>query len=244
MKLLNRFKGLLRRRQRAKRMGFAYSRDRLWETPQEMRIAGRMVELSLPNDQGTRIAFRDIFLEDVYGLLTFGDKPRKILDIGGHAGLFSLYARALFPDAVIHSYEPNPALKKCLQHQSEIARFTPFDEAVAGIASRARLSMGADLVFTRTIPDPGGDIRVISIEEAINRLGGPVDILKLDCEGCEWPILERRDALETVRFVTMEYHLSDGRTLSGMRRLVREAGFSIAYFQEDAQNNGRIWGRR
>jgi hypothetical protein len=36
----------------------------------------------------------------------------------------------------------------------------------------------------------GGEIRMISIRSAIELLGGAVDLLKLDCEGGEWNILE------------------------------------------------------
>jgi hypothetical protein len=51
----------------------------------------------------------------------------------------------------------------------------------------------------------GGDIPCVPIREVLDRIGG-VDLLKLDCEGAEWEIL---DALpcDASRWLTMEYHL-------------------------------------
>lgn len=242
MPIIDRVTGLLRRRQRARRFRVPYSRDRSWRTPQEIEIRGIRLPLHLPRDQGTRIAFKDIFLEDVYGLLSLKETPERILDIGAHAGLFSLYARALFPQAIIHAYEPNPAVEQHLHHQSEIGGFTVFNQAVAGAPGFARLVMGADSVFTRTISEAGGEIPIIGIYEAIRRLGGKADVLKLDCEGCEWTILQRKETLGPTRFLTLEYHLSDGQTLAEISRLVAQAGFQIGFLREDGDRNGRIWG--
>src|SRR5947208_11020413 len=120
MQVIDRLLGLARRLQRAREFGFPYSRDKFWTLPLAIRIDGRMMPLTLPRDEGTRIACKDIFLDDVYGLTELKVSPRTIVDIGGHAGLFALCARILFPDAEIHSYEPNPDMKIYMDHHAAL----------------------------------------------------------------------------------------------------------------------------
>ena len=51
-----------------------------------------------------------------------------------------------------------------------------------------------------------------SIADAIARMGGKTDILKLDCEGTEWEILKDIASLKKVKAITLEYHLEDNRS--------------------------------
>ena len=49
-----------------------------------------------------------------------------------------------------------------------------------------------------------------SISKVIRRIahGGIVDLVKLDCEGAEWEILQDSQAMKCVINLTMEYHLA------------------------------------
>jgi len=243
MQAIDRLQGLVRRLQRARKFGFPYSRDKFWTLPSAIRIDGRMMPLTLPRDEGTRIACKDIFLDDVYGLTELKVSPHTIVDIGGHAGLFALCARILFPDAEIHLYEPNPDMGRYLDHQATLGRLVVFPEAIGANAARATLVPGADSVFAATVNDPAGNICVTSISQAIDRIGGHIDLLKLDCEGCEWEILANTAAMKHVDAITMEYHLSAGRTLPDLENLIRSAGFDVHFNHADGEANGRIWAR-
>lgn len=200
--------------------------------------------LSLPSDQGTRIACKDIFLDDVYGLRRLKRTPRTIVDIGGHAGLFALCARILFPEAIIHAYEPNPEMQPYLDHQKTVGNFVVYPEAVGRKSDRASLVLGAESVFAVIASDPAGAISVVSMREVIERLGGHVDLLKLDCEGSEWEILTDVSAMREVDEITMEYHLNNGRSISELEKLICSAGFRIHFTHADGETNGRIWARR
>ena len=48
-------------------------------------------------------------------LRTFGYQPRTIIDGGAHLGHFALQANAIFPEAIIHMVEPQPACRKELE---------------------------------------------------------------------------------------------------------------------------------
>jgi FkbM family methyltransferase len=239
-----RIRGWLLRFIRATRLSVPYYRDKHWRTPSTIRLNGKLITISAPADDGTRIAFKDIFLDDVYGLRQLHGSVQTIVDIGAHVGFFSLYARSLFPNATIHAYEPNPDLAEDLDKNAIAGQFRVFPESVGIRSNTVRLSRERDSVFTRTFEDPQGVVPQVSIEQVIERLGGAVDVLKLDCEGCEWPILESPRSLCAVHFLTMEYHLLGSHSLDEMKRLVRSHGLDIIFFHEDGAASGRIWAHR
>src|SRR5690242_4980783 len=57
-----------------------------------------------------RFTLNEIYLDHVYDVpgVDLG-RCRTILDIGANVGLFALYAASVAPEAVIHSFEPEPA---------------------------------------------------------------------------------------------------------------------------------------
>ena len=229
---------------RAYRLGVPYSRDKYWKTPTTLRWNSTRVRISLPNDEGTRIAFKDIFLEDVYGIHQIKSPIKTVIDVGAHAGLFSLYVRTVCPSAVIHAYEPNPLLWDHLIHQAKIGGFTPYPLAIGERSGRVALRQGVDTVFTQTCADENGEVSMIAVDEAIDHIGGTVSLLKLDCEGAEWGILEAENCLSRVSHLTLEYHLTPRRSLDELFSLVRTQGLEMRFHHADGIDNGRIWASR
>jgi hypothetical protein len=58
-------------------------------------------------------------------LKTFGYEPRTIIDGDAHLGQFALQAKALFPEAIIHMVEPQPACRQELKALADTHKF-PF----------------------------------------------------------------------------------------------------------------------
>jgi FkbM family methyltransferase len=139
-----------------------------------------------------------------------------------HAGLFSLAARPHFHSAIIHAYEPNPALCSNLDRQSEIGQFIAVHETVGRDQGKAAWEFPGDTVFTRCVPSQSGEIKVTAISEVIRRIAnnGMVDLLKLDCEGAEWKILKDAAAMERVANVTMKYHPTGPESLEHLPRIL------------------------
>lgn len=244
--IVTRIKSLLERRRRARRFSIEYSRDKNWKLPKNLKVNGKDNPLSLPDDCGTAIAFKDIFISDVYGLETLPHPPATVIDIGSHAGLFSLATRLYFPDATIHAYEPNPALWRHLDIHAKIGSFTFFQEAVGRMDGKAVLRHPGDSVFTQCVRSDGGETEVTAMAKAIDRIAGDkkLDLLKLDCEGAEWEILADEATMSRVRWLTLEYHLVGEHGLNEMFNLLKQAGFKRKFFHEDGPGNGRIRAER
>jgi FkbM family methyltransferase len=212
MSIVSRVRTIARRAARARSLGFNFSGTSHFQLPNSAILGGERRILSFPYDQALALDIMDIWLDDDYGLTKIDRSVRTVLDIGANVGLFSLWAWQHFPNARIHSYEPNPAIQTHLEFN---LRYLPdvriWAQGVSDQSELAHLKLGKSSRLAQTTTDPGGEIVMIDIKTAIDRLGGQVDLIKLDCEGAEWALFRDVEAFRAVREIRMEYHLTDGR---------------------------------
>jgi FkbM family methyltransferase len=230
MKLFERAARVFTRRRNAKRFGVDFVRAKSFAVPSTILINGKKLNLNLPKEQGQHTAFVEVMLDDCYGLGKITDRANitTILDIGANVGLFSLAARAFFPKSKIHAYEPNTALTRQLCNHAQQASFRFFMEAVGYEDSMVSLRVDpVQSVLTSTRHDPDGSIPQVAFGRAVGRIGGQVDLVKLDCEGAEWEIFEDHESWSRVRFVTMEYHLRQGEAHEKIIDVLRAMRFKI-----------------
>jgi FkbM family methyltransferase len=225
--LLGRLRVLFTRRARARNWGISFQRAASFVVPDSVILAGERHSLFVPFENGVRVAFLELLLDDCYGLRELSHDVTTILDIGANVGLFGLAARRAFPKAVIHAYEPNLRLEDYLKNQARIARFTYFMEAVGLDRGFVTLDDHEDSVQTRSHRDAAGLVPQVPFKAAIQRLGGTVDLVKMDCEGAEWEILKDRHTWRHVRCLSMEYHLWSSHTHEEAHHLVQALGFLV-----------------
>jgi FkbM family methyltransferase len=208
-----------------------------------VRINGKVIRLRFPTGERDLLTaeFMQIFYHDCYGLGALAKRPASILDVGGNVGIFSVVARHYFPAAVIHCYEPNPSLAEILTSHLSPLGVRLFPEAVGRRSGRIKFEAGEDSLHSVVETGAGGNIVQASLSAAIDRIGGAVDLLKLDCEGSEWEILQDVAAMSRVNHLTMEYHLwaKPGSTLRDMEALLTCSGFRITFQESDP---GTTWG--
>lgn len=164
-----------------------------------------------------------------------------VLDIGSTFGDFAVSVARGHPRAKIYAFEPLPEFFARLQEHIRLnatPNVHPFPEAISG-------EKGTHFLHTRTgLPGQhrtakesgraGADaiaVPAITLDEAFTRLGlETCDLVKLDCEGAEFPILfgASRKTLGKIRRIAMEYH--DGftdRSHHDLVRLLKENGFFV-----------------
>jgi len=225
---------LLKRRKMASKLGVRFVRSASFRLPDSICLDGQMQKLSLPDENGVKVAFIDLLLDDCYGcrvLQERGTQIKTVLDIGGNVGLFGVAACNSFPDAKLHCYEPNRQLEQYLSVQAQSAGFNYFMEAVGLQNGMIFLDLNEDSVQTRSKQDSDGNVPQIAFRKAIERLGGKVDLLKMDCEGTEWEMFKDRDSWERVRNLSMEYHLfKPEHTEQTVKQTIDDLGFAITSF--------------
>ncbi len=174
------------------------------------------------------VIVRDVDWQDAYRLGELRRRPRTVLDIGAHIGCFAARAHRRWPAAEIACVEANPANLRALQaNVGGFARILPVAATYApgpvrliSTVHRDTDNTGGSYVWedhaaeagvSRMEPNedpsrPTISVAVLTLEQILERCGwDSLDLLKLDCEGCELSILEHAN-LDRVGVIVGEFH--------------------------------------
>lgn len=173
-------------------------------------------------DKSLGSLLQEIFVDDVYGLKQLDLAGKTVLDIGAYIGdsTVAFAARGAF----VHAFEPVPMLQEFLERNiaanglSERVRVHPVglserDEKieiqvnVTGLAGSTVMAVDADArAATALAPQR---LQMVNAFDYLAAAGiASADIVKLDCEGCEYALLRDGALLERLHpaHVMMEYH--------------------------------------
>jgi len=225
---------LARRALKARQLGLSFAGTSKFKLPRAARLDGEMRSLSFPDDRPLALDIIDVWLDDDYGLETIEWPVTTILDVGANVGVFSLWALHNFPSAQIHAYEPNRAILPHLSaNLAGLKNVKVWPEGISDQDGRAHLKKHDSSRLAQTEIDQAGEVELTALGRAVERLGGTVDVLKLDCEGAEWSIFGAAEPLGMVREIRMEYHLTNGRNIEDLRIAAALIGFDIEYLREN-----------
>lgn len=219
---------------------------RWFSVPPEVRVSGKAVKLHFPAGEYAESDFIECFLLNAYGLGHKLGNVRSILDVGANVGFFALAAREYYPDTTIHAYEPNPRVVPLLRANTEGFNVSIYPEAIGSEECFVTvLDEGpSDEARTRRSAESNGAVRQISLATAIERMGGSVDLLKLDCEGAEWEILTLEGCWHGIRSIRAEIHFFNGETLDHAEAALKRAGFEILLAEMKNEEMATIWAKR
>lgn len=157
---------------------------------------------------------------DEYRLHRF-QQANTIVDVGANIGAFAVIARRMFPQARILCVEPFSGNMELLRLNAghfaileRVAILHGKDSALLHVPRHDvdrvsfTVSAQADVVFTEHEWEPLETVPALTLSEVLERHGliGPIDILKLDCEGAELAIIEQDPVIERVKHIVGEWH--------------------------------------
>lgn len=216
------------------RYGVTYFSSSDCKVPKRLLINGSKADFKFINstDPAFIYEFTEICINDCYRLKELKKripKTNTIVDVGANQGLFLIAARQSFPKAFITGYEPNRNLKSVLQNNATALKAAVYYEAVTDKACRVQINFQGSDLYTTVKENASGDTPGTSLAEVIERAGGHIDILKLDCEGGEWSLLDDSNLWNKITSVTMEYHLwaKAGSSVELLTEKLRNYGFEI-----------------
>ncbi len=165
-----------------------------------------------------RRLFLDVVAHNEYRLPRRFAPTDVVLDVGAHVGSFSLAALRRGCGRVL-ACEPLADNYRLLQHNLAPYRdrVTLLRRAVwrSGVPARG-LALANSLDPRNTgaarLAPRGEEVPSIGLDELLELAGGRARLIKLDCEGGEWPALLTASRLEAVAEVCGEYHLGDFTT--------------------------------
>lgn len=157
--------------------------------------------------------YGEVVTEDCYRLKTLGFVPDVIFDLGANIGVFTRYAREMFPNAKIISVEPH------LENFVNLENFTSSNNIVflnmaIGKGVIYRIASDVNGAHESYINDVKGEQVAIDcvmpnklIENYLQN--SQKSYLKLDIEGNEniiWTHPDSMEALKSIDFIAMELH--------------------------------------
>jgi FkbM family methyltransferase len=154
---------------------------------------------------------RNIFVEEEY-LIEPAAPIRTVVDLGSHVGLSVLWFHASFPEARIVAVEPHPVAFRRLRHNvGNLDRVTLVNTAVSDTRG-PRTMYSSQETWAATLEHRAGfesatQVTCERLDDLLTALDiDTVDILKVDIEGAERPVLSTFASLGAVRTIICEYH--------------------------------------
>jgi FkbM family methyltransferase len=179
-----------------------------------------------------------------------GTPGLRILDVGANIGLFSLFALTRWPDAHVVGLEPDPANFALLRRaQKDNALGARWEVAqVAAYTAAGHVPFAAGLFSDAHVAVDGGEgtIQVPTVDFFAGH--HEVDLMKMDIEGAEWPILlDARLATLEAKALVLEWHrreCPEADPRAAAVRVLADAGYAHVQDVEDHGESGVFWAWR
>lgn len=167
-------------------------------------------------------AAREILDGRVYQAFAEIGPIRVIVDIGANIGATAVFFKNMHPEATLYCFEPHRSSFELLVYNTaQLDGVFPYNYGLHEVESRVRLYQGKlDGISNSIIP--GHDVSDTYVAVALKSAGEEmrrlqlerIDILKVDTEGCEVPILRNLVKwLGEIKVIYLEYHSELDRLL-------------------------------
>jgi FkbM family methyltransferase len=206
--------------------------------------------MEMTEDPGQQLypgLYGEVVTEDCYGIKAYAeshDPPDVIFDIGANVGIFTRFAREVFPEAFIVAVEPDETNMMRLEVWTpavrRIALFQAIGQGPVWKAEKAvngahETYLTVNPGYTEAFMDSAPGLRRTPVESVMLSylVGNYVNsgeryLIKIDCEGNENAIFadpESMQALAGADYFAMEIHTTaahGGEPLAAVRKLIAD----------------------
>ena len=181
------------------------------------------------------LLYSEIFARQGYRFASTTSRP-VIFDCGANIGMATLYFKWLYSNARITAIEPDPAAFNLLENnltRNGLKDTTAFNFALGATQGEVDLFVPhpGSLMTSNFASRANGEAIRVPVRRLSELISEPVDLLKLDIEGMEGPVLQelaQSGKMSLVRQAIIEVHhnLPDcGFTLGRILELLEASGF-------------------
>lgn len=188
-----------------------------------------------------RNVLNEIWIYKSYNPKGFEIKKEDIVfDIGGHIGIFTIFAAKHARNGKVYVFEPMPENYKLLRDNVEINKASnvfAYNKALSNKNGKQAFyisegdNKGNNSFYQIYKNSKKIEVELISISDFIrkNKIKN-IDFLKVDCEGGEYDIFMRSPTsiLKKIRKISMEYHNINEKMNGGiLKDFLEKCGFKI-----------------
>ena len=203
----------------------------VFETTTDLKIKIRVKSTDL-------MALTNVWMMNEYDVDSFKINQNDIvIDVGAHIGLFSLLVSQFCKTGKIFSFEPireNFDLLVSNLELNHIQNIFPFNVGVSKNSDGLNLFLDDDQSAHSIFPNGSKSIAVdsISLQKIFDEKKiSACKLLKLDCEGAEYDIIDSLPAeyLDKIQNMAIEYHFADTKPelIKNLITKIKNAGFKI-----------------
>lgn len=187
-------------------------------------------------------------LDGCYDVPANFEQPPNIVDIGANVGAFASWASARWPGCKLWCYEPDPKNFALLQRTAAAIMDESKSEVVC--VPMAVLDRNTTMPLRRGLHNCGehslfdvGEQSAVAVDVPVMdaRSLPTTDILKIDAEGAEWPILKAlQDNGDLSQFsaIMLEYHSEEDRVR--ITELLEASGFKPHASKARCEGRGEL----
>ncbi len=190
--------------------------------------------LVAPANSWIWLPIAEVLVDDCYGLDELAAELTEkscctVLDIGAHVGSFTVAVAMAVPSAQVIAFEPSADRvaywRRNVAANGLAGRARIVQAGVGGQAGRQVLAGAANLV-AETTGATGDVVDVVAFEDVMRRVEGPVDLVKMDCEGSEYDIIGTASlvTLGRIERLVLEYHPAPQANIVSLFAKLAEAG--------------------
>jgi FkbM family methyltransferase len=182
---------------------------------------------------------RDVLLTEAYkDVLPHLPRNIRLLDIGANLGSFTVWLHRTVGVRESFCFEPEPDSFRLLNFNlalNDCAMAKTLEFAIGGKSRTAKIALkenspgGTSLYADYSANPAAKEIRVVALEDWLRGVEGNFDLLKLDCEGSEWEILEHTQPSVFARFPVIlaeaHNHPENRRPVSDLKAIIENLGY-------------------
>lgn len=201
--------------------------------------------LSLLPGRGEWFTFYENLIRQDYlrGLRELNEGDR-VIDIGANIGAFTVLAASkVGRTGRVFAYEPDPATCERLRANvrlNALENVIVENCAVGAAAGEATFYRHSKNAYSSLVDGVDGRVQehlesfpvpVMGIRDVIAKAGPAIKLLKIDCEGSEYDIVDALDAGSAgpVQQISMEVHPVAGRSAEGLQARIESWGMRVTF---------------
>jgi FkbM family methyltransferase len=210
----------------------------------EFAVADRL--LTVASDYRTPVyeTIHEVVDYDCYQLARLGAPPADscVVDVGANIGITALVLRAKL-GLPVYSFEP---MTDNVERLRENIAENGLEDSIRAIGGKTGTAL-ADVTWEASVSarvgtelrlkegTPTASVRMLSLQDALSQVHEPIFLVKLDCEGAEFEIVDQITSAQVVAMpnLTFEVHDQDSeRNVRTLRAQLERLGYTTTFKSE------------